>query len=140
MCGVIEGLHRQRWGHVPVLAVETKGADSLATAVKANQLTAIDSITSIATSLGATQVASRAFELWQEHPVVSHVVSDRQALEGCQRFLDDHRALVEPACGASLAAVYGNHPFLADKQNILVIVCGGVGVTQKEMNGWKYKV
>ena len=140
MCGVIEGLRRYGWNHVPVLAVETKGAGSLAASVKANRLVKIDGIDSIATSLGATQVAQQAFHNWQNHSVVSHLVSDRSALEGCQRFLDDHRVMVEPACGASLAAVYEGHPFLQDKQNILVVVCGGVGVTQKELNGWKYRV
>jgi len=33
--------------------------------------------------------------------------------------------LVEPACGASLAVVYDQHPQMAAYQNLLVIVCGG---------------
>jgi len=140
LCGVVAGLRRNGWQSVPVLAVETKGTASLATAVKANQLVGLDKISGIATSLGATQVAEAAFAAWHSHLVVSHVVSDREALAGCQNFVDEHRTLVEPACGASLAAVYGAHPFLHDKQNILVVVCGGVGVTLKELNGWKYMV
>jgi L-serine/L-threonine ammonia-lyase len=63
-------------------------------------------------------------------------VTDAEAIHGCYRFLDDHRTLVEPACGASLAAVYHGCDFLKDKENILVIVCGGVGVTIRQMEKW----
>ncbi|HEX7640521.1 MAG TPA: pyridoxal-phosphate dependent enzyme, partial [Burkholderiaceae bacterium] len=35
MCGVIEGLRRNGWGGVPVVAVETAGADSLARSLAA---------------------------------------------------------------------------------------------------------
>ncbi|MEO1368546.1 MAG: pyridoxal-phosphate dependent enzyme, partial [Acidobacteriota bacterium] len=35
LCGAVEGLRRNGWGDVPILAVETVGADSLATALAA---------------------------------------------------------------------------------------------------------
>jgi L-serine/L-threonine ammonia-lyase len=31
------------------------------------------------------------------------VVSDKMALKACQDFLEDHRVLVEPFCGAALS-------------------------------------
>ncbi|MDA3913308.1 pyridoxal-phosphate dependent enzyme [Oleiagrimonas sp.] len=37
LCGVMEGLHRHGWGQVPVLAVETQGAASFNSAVKAGR-------------------------------------------------------------------------------------------------------
>ncbi len=52
----------------------------------------------------------------------------------------DHRLLVEPACGASLAALYDPVEFLMDKENILVIVCGGTGVTIAQIDRWKQKL
>lgn len=97
----------------------------------------IDSIHSIATSLGAKKVAKRAFELLNEYPIVSHVVSDQDAVNACWRFLEDHRTMVEPACGASLAVVYDGCNFLQDKTNIVVIVCGGVGVTLRQLKDWR---
>lgn len=45
MCGVLEGLHRVGWSCVPLLAMETEGADSLNACVRAGQWVALDKIT-----------------------------------------------------------------------------------------------
>lgn len=45
MNGVLEGLHRVGWASVPVLAMETQGADSLNACVKAGKWVALDKIT-----------------------------------------------------------------------------------------------
>ncbi len=136
LCGVIEGLRRNEMAHVPLLAVETEGADSLGASLRAGQHVEIEDIKSIATSLGAKKVASAAYEWCSRHEVASHVVSDREAVTACLRFSQDHRLLVEPACGASLAALYEEADFLSGKQNILAIVCGGVGVTISQLEQW----
>jgi L-serine/L-threonine ammonia-lyase len=60
-------------------------------------------------------------------------VTDRAAITACKRFLDDHRVLVEPACGASLAPVYDRASALDGFRKILVVVCGGVGVTLEQL-------
>jgi len=138
LCGVVNGLQRNNWGDVSVLAVETEGAESLHVASVAQNYVGLENISSIATSLGATRVARRAFDLLAEHPVVSHVVTDQDAVGACVRFLDDHRVLVEPACGASLATVYGRCNFLDGKRNIVVIVCGGVGITLRQLEEWSH--
>lgn len=137
LCGVLEGLHRHGWEAVPVLAVETQGADSFHQSVQAGRLVKLDRITSIASSLGAKQAAPVALEWTKRHSIKTCTVSDREALDACLRFCDDMRTLVEPACGASLAAVYGGAPFLKDKRNVLVIVCGGVGVTRSQLDAWR---
>ncbi len=136
LCGVIEGLRRNGWGQVPVIAVETAGADSLAQAMAAGAPVELPAITSIATSLGARQVSAQAFAWTQTHPVTSLVVSDQAAVAACLRFMDDQRVVVEPACGASLAAVYAKAPQLAAYRNLLVIVCGGVTATVAQLNKW----
>jgi len=136
LCGVVEGLKRNNLEDVPILAVETRGADSLSAAFLADKHIGIKSITSIATSLGATKVAEHAFNLLREHRIISHVVTDRDAVNGCWSFLEDHRMIVEPACGASLSAVYNECDALQDKKNILVIVCGGVGMTMSQLEEW----
>ena len=137
LCGVVEGLKRNNWKDIPILAVETKGADSFRAAFLANKHVGIDSINSIATSLGAKKIAKRAFELLNEHRIISHVVTDDDAVNGCYNFLEDHRILVEPACGASLSAVYNACDFLKDRKTIAVIVCGGVGVTMSQLEEWR---
>ena len=136
MCGVIEGLRPNGWDTVPVIAVETQGADSLSKAMQANQLVELPGITSIATSLGARKVAVQAFELARQHPVRSVVVSDQAAVEACLRFMDDHRVVVEPACGASLAVAYDAATLLEEFRNVLVIVCGGVTATVAQLQKW----
>ena len=137
LCGVIEGLRRNDMAHVPILAVETEGADALAASLRAGQHVELEDIKSIATSLGAKKVASAAYEWCYRHEVASHVVSDLEAVTACLRFSQDHRLLVEPACGASLAALYEGADFLSGKQNILAIVCGGVGVTISQLEQWE---
>jgi len=136
LSGVIEGLRRNDWADVPVLAVETAGADSLAQATAAGRRIELPAITSIATSLGARQVCEQAFALTQSHEVHSIVVSDLEAVSACLRFIDDHRLLVEPACGAALAAVYGQHQELRLYRNVLVIVCGGVTASLAQLEQW----
>lgn len=136
LSGVIQGLINNGWDDVPVLAVETQGADAYAQALSKQQNLGLQNITSIATSLGATKVCDRAFELASAYSIHSHVVSDKQAVSACLAFLEDHRVLVEPACGASLATLYQGHPLLDDKKNILVIVCGGVGATVDQLKTW----
>lgn len=64
------------------------------------------------------------------------------------RFLsDDHRMLVEPACGASLACVYERlfegwkeQGKLTELKSVLVIVCGGNIVSLKALKEWKEKL
>ncbi len=111
LCGIIEGLRRNDMAHVPILAVETEGADSLGASLRAGQHVEIEDIKSIATSLGAKKVASAAYEWCYRHEVASHIVSDREVVTACLRFYQDHHLLVEPACGASLAALYEEADF-----------------------------
>ncbi len=136
MCGVLEGLHRNGLAQVPVLAVETVGADSLAQSMAAKDRITLPAITSIATSLGARQVSADAWRWTREHAVHSRVVTDKQAVGACLRFMDDHRVVVEPACGAALAVVYQRDALLATMQNVLVIVCGGVTATVQQLEAW----
>jgi L-serine/L-threonine ammonia-lyase len=136
LCGVVEGLRRNGMASVPVIAVETAGADSYARSLAAGERVELPGISSIATSLGARKVSEQAFELARRHPVEPVVVSDREAVEACLRFMDDHRVVVEPACGASLALAYRAGEALARYERVLVIVCGGVTATVEQLQRW----
>ena len=136
LCGVVEGLHRNGWQDIPVLAVETEGAASFAQAVKAGHAVELEAITSIATSLGARRVCDQALKWSKNHPIHSVVVSDRAAVVACESFITDHRLVVEPACGAALALVYDRAPELALFRSVLVIVCGGVTATLEQLQRW----
>lgn len=135
-CGIVEGLRRHGLDHVPVIAVETRGADSLHASLAAGQHLTLPAITSIATSLGARKVAARALELAREHRTHSVLVDDADATAACRRFADAQRVLVEPACGAALAAVDIHAELFAGFKRPLVEVCGGMGVSLALLEQW----
>jgi L-serine/L-threonine ammonia-lyase len=135
LAGVLQGMATAGWHEVPVLAVETEGADSFASARRAGRPVTLEAITSLALTLGARRVCDGVLALADGHPVRPVVVSDAAAVRACAHFLDDHRTLVEPSCGAALSAVYDVHPALAPGP-VLVVVCGGAGVTRGQLDGW----
>lgn len=60
LSGVIDGVDQQgeSWRKTKVIAIETKGADSMSQSLQQKQLVTLPGITSIASSLGAVRVAS----------------------------------------------------------------------------------
>jgi L-serine/L-threonine ammonia-lyase len=135
LCGVVRGLRRNGMAGVPVIAVETEGADALAQSIAAGERIELPRISSIATSLGARKVSQQAFDWTRQHPLRSIVVPDSAAADACIRFMDDHRVVVEPACGASLAVAY-EPGRLAGFSKVLVIICGGVTATVAQLQQW----
>ena len=137
LSGVIEGLHRNGWSDIPVIAVETEGADSFHQAVKAGYPVELAGIGSIATSLGAKRVCEKVVHWSKVHRISSVVVKDRSALLACERFLTDHRILVEPACGASLALAYESAVELVGFRSVLIVACGGATATLDQLRQWQ---
>jgi L-serine/L-threonine ammonia-lyase len=140
LCGVVEGLRRNGLENVPVVAVETAGADSFAQSLAAGHRITLAGITSIATSLGARQVCEQALRWSRLHRVKSAVVSDTASVYACKRFLDDHRVLVEPACGASVALLYEHSAALESFGTLVVIVCGGATATMDQLQAWSTRL
>ncbi|KAK7904857.1 hypothetical protein WMY93_017464 [Mugilogobius chulae] len=150
LCGVIQGLRSVGWTDVPVLAMETVGADCFNAAVKASKLVTLDDITSEAKCLGAKTVCQKAFDYSQskEFNIISELVTDQQALNAVETFLDEERVLVEMACGAALAAVYSGliHRLQSDGRlpdalgPVVVIVCGGSSVDMQQLSQLRQKL
>lgn len=134
-CGILTGMHKHNWNNVPFIAVETEGADVFAQSVAQNKAVHLPVITSKATSLGATYVASRLLQFTHEHKIQNVVVSDLDAENGSRAFAKDKRILVELASGSALSLVYDNHPIIKPYKSILVIVCGGINVSQFNLDG-----
>ncbi|KAF3354339.1 hypothetical protein VdG1_07804 [Verticillium dahliae VDG1] len=147
-----------------VLAVETRGADSLNASVEAAEHVTLPGITSIAKCLGAVRVSSKTWEWAQRKArlgpsevtnatadgpaeLESVAVEDSEAALACVQFADDTRFVVEVACGATIAACYSGllrqrlGRGLTDKEwrhkNIVVIVCGGSDVSLEVLEGYK---
>jgi L-serine/L-threonine ammonia-lyase len=136
LCGVLEGMHAVGWGDVPVVAVETHGAASLHAAMRAGTPVDIGRIESVATTLGARRVCDRVLAWTREHTVRSWLVSDRAAVDACLRFADDHRVVVEPACGAALSTIYDRAEPLLQAGPVLVVACGGAAATPADLLRW----
>jgi L-serine/L-threonine ammonia-lyase len=129
--GLILGLDRYGWyDSVSVIGMETHGADSLSASIAAGELVTLPAITSIARSLGVTRVSEKTWEFAQRGNVHNVVLSDAQAAMACVRLADEERIVVEPACGVSVAACYGQTlrevvPDFSEESRVVIIVCGG---------------
>ena len=99
---------------------------------------------SIARCLGAKRVSQKSYEWLSNHPVTSHVITDKEAVSACVHLADDHRVLIPPACGAAVAAVYSgvipelqkNGQLPQKLDNVVVIVCGGSAVSLETIKKW----
>lgn len=135
-CGVVEGMQRNNWDETQIATAETHGAASMKQALENKELITLDKIETIASSLGAKRVAKQAFEYAVTHNVEAYTVSDQEAIEACKLFLNDTGNLVEPACGAVLAAVYFDMEIIQKANSILLLVCGGSGLTLDSFNNY----
>lgn len=147
LLGVAEGCEKMGWNDVNLVAAETIGADSFSQMLQAGKVVTLEGgITSIAKSLGALSVSQHCADLVFQHgrSVSSVVVSDKEAVEGCLLFASHHRMLVEPACGAAIAAVSklssaisvnDSHKTKGDGP-IVVVVCGGSMASPSLLSQW----
>ena len=122
LSGVAAGLKKHGLAHIPIYAVETQGTASLHASIVAKQHVELDQVSGIATTLAAKKVCQNAFEVSQELEVRSLVVSDQDTVDACLKFVDDHRILVEPACGATLSVHYDQAIQFKPTDQVLVIV------------------
>jgi L-serine/L-threonine ammonia-lyase len=137
LCGVVEGLQRHGWKDVPIIAVETKGTASFSASLRQGRLVTLKEITGVAKSLGARTVTRKAVEWAKRHPIQSVVVTDADAVSACIAFANEHRYLVEPACGAALSVAYNGQPALEEAETVVIVVCGGIGVDLQKL--WKWQ-
>ncbi|KAF1950395.1 tryptophan synthase beta subunit-like PLP-dependent enzyme [Byssothecium circinans] len=126
-----------------VLGLETAGAHSLSSALKAGELTTLAEVTSQATSLGCARVTQATFDYAQRANVRSVVLPDAEAAMGCWRLADDERVMVELACGVNVALCYGGRLERAlgrkvrREEKVVVVLCGGSNVTVDMLAEWR---
>eukprot|EP01112_Ceratiomyxa_fruticulosa_P022644 TRINITY_DN836_c0_g2_i1.p1 TRINITY_DN836_c0_g2~~TRINITY_DN836_c0_g2_i1.p1 ORF type:complete len:311 (-),score=72.81 TRINITY_DN836_c0_g2_i1:82-1014(-) len=139
LAGLCQGLDEVGWGDIPIFCVETEGAASLGLAVKMGKPARLETINTLAATLAASQVCEAAFKSTQTHKVITATVTDRMAMDACIRFANEHRFLVELACGAGIAAIYEKLPGLLELKpsSILLIICGGSAISSDMLQSWK---
>jgi L-serine/L-threonine ammonia-lyase len=136
LLGVLEGLRRVGWLDTRVFAVEPENAAALGPSLASGEIVQLSQPRSVATSLCVQRVAPALLTACRDHAVTALTVTDEQATAACVRMAEDYGQLIEPACGAALAPLYGALPALADAQNIVAIVCGGMVVTLDQLAKW----
>lgn len=137
MCGVLEGMHEVGWNDVPLVTAEPEGCASFGASLSAGRVVTLENPSTVATSLAVCRVAPRAVEWASKHRILPVTVSDMEAVLACHRFADDHRVLVEPACGVTLATLYFAHPVLQEFKSVMAVVCGGIGVSTSQLSRWE---
>jgi L-serine/L-threonine ammonia-lyase len=142
--GIMEGVRRNSYANTRILAVETRGADSLAESVRQGKHITLPAITSQATTLGAKKVSARTFELAMEsQQVKTLVLSDEEAMMGAWRLAEDERLLVELSCSVTVALCYGDRlrkvlqREVSKDDKVVIIVCGGSNVNIDMVSQWK---
>ncbi|POA17094.1 pyridoxal-5'-phosphate-dependent protein subunit beta [Pseudomonas sp. FW300-N1A1] len=137
LAGVLTGLIRHARLDCRIIACETEGTASFAAALKAGHPVKLAGINSVASSLGALQVAQWPVQHIGRFPHTCVVLPDADAIMGVVRYADDLRQLVEPACGVSLAVAYLDHPAIADAHDVVIVVCGGVSISARQVAQWE---
>jgi L-serine/L-threonine ammonia-lyase len=144
--GIMQVIDENKWSdEVEVLAMETKGADSLNQSLQAGQLITLPRITSQATSLGVVKVSQKTFDYAQRPNVTSIVLSDAEAARGCCLLAEHERMLVEltvgvnvPVCyGGFLQRVLGSRKTLDRSSKVVIVVCGGNDICIDMLIAWR---
>lgn len=124
--GLAMGLLASRFKGTRLVTVETVGASKLAQSLEQGRKVRLENPKTIATSLAACEVCDQVYTYATKYPEtipVAITVEDEEAVSACREYLQVHGVVVEPACGAALAAL---EKLDKDKyKNVIVIVCGG---------------
>jgi len=75
--------------------------------------------------------------VWETKVSVGSTYAGLILVVACSELLDEHRILVEPACSASYSAISIGHPLVDQAKSIVVIICGGSGMTSDMLREWK---
>lgn len=109
---------------IKVYGVEPEGAQSMTLSLKKGEPSAIDSVKTIADSLGAPHAASYSFSLVQQNVDEVVLINDDQMIDGMRKIFTGLKLAVEPAGAAATAALMGPLREKLAGQKVGVIVCG----------------
>lgn len=126
--GLISGIAQYAKSFNPAIKIygsQTIGANAMSESLRANKLVDIGSITSVATSLGATSVTAKTLKVVQDHVENVIVVNDDEAIRDLKDLLDKEKLLVEPAASCNISAILSGKIPDVNGKKIAVILCGG---------------
>lgn len=109
---------------VEVIGVEAEGAATMHRSLAAGQPTAIDSVDTIADSLGAPFTMPYSFELCRRNVDRMVLVSDVDLRRAMGVLLKAMKIAVEPACAAATAALLGPLRTALTGKHVVLVFCG----------------
>src|SRR5277367_6563369 len=110
---------------VKVWGVETEGADCMSKSIAAGKIVTLDSIKSVARTLGAPAPSERTFEMAQRLLESVTVVSDREAIAALRLILERLKVLTEAAASCTLAAAERLKDHFSSDRHVVLVLCGG---------------
>ena len=118
-----------------VVGVETQGADSMFQSRKAGRIVELQSITSIAETLGARKTEPPQFEIVSHHAFDLVTVSDDSAIKALLEILETEKLLTEPATSCSVAALIEGRIAVRPQENVVVVLCGA-NIALEKVHAW----
>jgi threonine dehydratase len=110
---------------VRVWGVETEGADCMSKSLAAGRIVTLDSITSVARTLGAPAPSERTLAMAKELLESVTVVPDREAVAAMKVILERLKVLTEPAASCTLAAADRLKDRFSSERHVVLVFCGG---------------
>ncbi len=110
---------------VKVWGVETEGADCMSKSIAAGKIVTLDTITSVARTLGAPAPSERTFEIAKKLLESVTVVSDVEAVTALRVILERLKVLTEPAASCTLAAAERLRDKFTSESHVVLVLCGG---------------
>jgi threonine dehydratase len=124
MSGVATAVKSLKPG-VRVWGVETEGADCMSKSISSGKIVTLETITSVARTLGAPAPSERTFATAKELLESVTVVSDREAVAAMRFILERLKVLTEPAASCTLAAADRLKDHFSSDRHVALIFCGG---------------
>lgn len=122
--GLIGGIAAWFAGGVRMVAVESDGTATLATALKDGPDAEITPAGIAASALGASRVSRLAYEICKRYVDRSVIVSDAAIVKAQRRLWDRLRLVAEPGGVAALAALTSGAYLPDPSERIMVVICG----------------
>jgi threonine dehydratase len=110
---------------VRVWGVETEGADCMSKSLAAGHIVTLETITSIARTLGAPAPSEMTLAMAQTLLESVTVVSDADALAALRFLLERLKVLTEPAASCTLAAADRLKDQFSKERHVVLVLCGG---------------
>ncbi|HTS76094.1 MAG TPA: threonine/serine dehydratase [Bryobacteraceae bacterium] len=110
---------------VKVWGVETEGADCMSQSLAAGKIVTLDTITSVARTLGAPAPSERTFEMAKTLLESITVVPDSEAISALRIILERLKVLTEPAASCTLAAALRLKDHFSSDRHVILVLCGG---------------